>query len=330
MKKISTLVGIIIIVVTVVVLFGGVFAWQYFTAKTQPIAITQQTQNQTNQTAGWKTYTDTQSGVSFMYPPIFSLKQDGANIILGHSINYTHPNPCDFKGDALPLDKLSDFGVTIAVSNKNLSDTEKDNFVWNYDKFNVGSLNGLKGESGIEGCGQYTYLFPISENSTLVIKRAYITEFKPIISDYQKYLALPGIINPAQEEEYFTKIISTFKFTTPVDQAAGQSVLPIKIGQCSKTTVLKIGTRLTSGINGPDIAGSGSAINYSNGGYQVSYDTIPGIESSRAGDEINLCLISIPENCPAGDERGKIYKATNLRTGGSWELPDSEHSCGGA
>ena len=32
----------------------------------------------------------------------------------------------------------------------------------------------------------------------------------------------------------------------------------------------------------------------------------------------------------AGDNRGKIYTTTNLRTLDSWTLTDSEHSCGGA
>jgi hypothetical protein len=41
-------------------------------------------------------------------------------------------------------------------------------------------------------------------------------------------------------------------------------------------------------------------------------------------------LVSIPKGCPKGDHRGKIYKATNLRTHGQWTLPDAEHSCGGA
>jgi hypothetical protein len=111
------------------------------------------------------------------------------------------------------MDKLFDFSVTITVYNKNLADTEKDNFVWSYEKFDVGSLYGFKGEVGMEGCGSYIYLFPISENKTLVVRRPYVTEFNPIISDYQKYLALPGIINPTQEENYFNQILSTFKFT---------------------------------------------------------------------------------------------------------------------
>jgi hypothetical protein len=43
-----------------------------------------------------------------------------------------------------------------------------------------------------------------------------------------------------------------------------------------------------------------------------------------------LCLTGIPDECPPGDDRGKTYKATNLRTKKSWEAMDSEHMCGGA
>jgi len=99
--------------------------------------------------------------------------------------------------------------------------------------------------------------------------------------------------------------------------------LPTEIGACSETTIEDIGYRLGD----PD---SGSAISYANGGGQVSYDTIPEIHRSRVGDPVRLCLVSLPEDCPPGDDRGKVYSATNLRTGESWEAPDSQHSCGGA
>jgi hypothetical protein len=107
-----------------------------------------------------------------------------------------------------------------------------------------------------------------------------------------------------------------------LDQAEAAG-LPAEIGQCSETTIEEIGYRLGD----PD---SGSAISYANGGVQVSYDTIPEIHRSRVGDTVKLCLVSVPEDCPPGDDRGKIYSATNLRTGESWEAPDSQHSCGGA
>lgn len=105
---------------------------------------------------------------------------------------------------------------------------------------------------------------------------------------------------------------------------------PTRVGACVKTSIKSIGTRLSDGATGKPVPGSGSAVNYADGGYGVSYSTIPAIERSRRGDPIHLCLIRIPTGCPKGDDRGKEYKATNLRTRRSWTLPDSEHSCGGA
>ncbi len=106
-------------------------------------------------------------------------------------------------------------------------------------------------------------------------------------------------------------------------EQARADALPTEVGACSETTIADIGYRLGD----PD---SGSAISYANGGVQVSYDTIPEIHRSRIGDPVKLCLVSIPEDCPPGDDRGKVYSASNLRTGESWEAPDSQHSCGGA
>ena len=107
-------------------------------------------------------------------------------------------------------------------------------------------------------------------------------------------------------------------------------VLPTKVGSCVITQVESISTRLTDALTDQPIPNSGSEINYINGGQQVSYDTEPGIEDSNVGDRVRLCLTYIPQDCPPGDDRGKIYKATNLRTGATWELPDAEHECGGA
>ena len=100
--------------------------------------------------------------------------------------------------------------------------------------------------------------------------------------------------------------------------------VPAKVGQCVLTSVKAIGTRLEG------VAGSGSAIVYSDGLSQVSYDHVPGIESSRPGDKVNVCLFQLPVDCPKGDDRGKMYKVTNLRTKQTWLEADSEHSCGGA
>ena len=106
--------------------------------------------------------------------------------------------------------------------------------------------------------------------------------------------------------------------------------LPTRVGQCVKTTVKSVETRLVDGSTNQPVAGSGSAISFANGGYQVSYSQLPSVNSSRAGDPVEICLVSLPRDCPPGDDRGREYRTTNLRTHKSWRLPDSEHSCGGA
>jgi hypothetical protein len=112
--------------------------------------------------------------------------------------------------------------------------------------------------------------------------------------------------------------------------AAVAAPLPAAVGQCSDTTIAKIGERLEDGVTGEPMAGSGSAVTFANRGYQVSYDEEAAIQHSRRGDPVRICLVKLPQNCPRGDHRGRIYTTTNLRTGETWTLPDSEHSCGGA
>lgn len=107
---------------------------------------------------------------------------------------------------------------------------------------------------------------------------------------------------------------------------------PTLVGDCTLTRVKEKGTRLQepTADGYVDVPGSGSAVVFENGIAQVSYNTVAAVESSSAGDPVKLCLIQVPASCPAGDERGKIYSALDLKTGAQWFLPDSEHSCGGA
>lgn len=98
----------------------------------------------------------------------------------------------------------------------------------------------------------------------------------------------------------------------------------LQVGACVDTTVRLTGPRLEG------VADSGSTVIYANGVSQVTYDVTPGITNSQIGDAVHLCLVSVSQNCPPGDERGKVYSAINNRTHESWTAPDSEHSCGGA
>jgi hypothetical protein len=107
-------------------------------------------------------------------------------------------------------------------------------------------------------------------------------------------------------------------------EAASAAGLPRRVGQCVQTRVKEVATRLE---NTP---GSGSAIDFENGGYQVSYEQVEEVDRSRPGDPVTMCLVSIPKGCPPGDNRGREYCTTNKRTGQSWTLRDAEHMCGGA
>lgn len=112
--------------------------------------------------------------------------------------------------------------------------------------------------------------------------------------------------------------------TQTATQVAQAGATPTHVGDCVETSVREIASRLEGMPN------SGSAISYANNIYQVSYDMIDGVTHSRVGDPIHLCLVSLPENCPPGDDRGKTYRATNGRTHEAWTAADAEHMCGGA
>jgi hypothetical protein len=113
--------------------------------------------------------------------------------------------------------------------------------------------------------------------------------------------------------------------------AALAAVPPTQVGQCSDTFIQRVGTRLMDGQTGAAIPGSGTAVKLTNGIYLVSYEDVPQLSrDSRVEDKVKLCLLSIPENCPPDDDRGRFYSLLNYRTEGYVELPDSQHMCGGA
>jgi len=99
------------------------------------------------------------------------------------------------------------------------------------------------------------------------------------------------------------------------------------VGQCETAKIEWIGTRLTLTEGEPP---NGTAVSFTDGVYQVSYDRVAAVLASRVGDPVRVCLGSIPRHCPVGDDRGRFYRITNLRTGGKWYLPDAQHMCGGA
>jgi hypothetical protein len=109
-----------------------------------------------------------------------------------------------------------------------------------------------------------------------------------------------------------------------------ESGLPNAVGQCVETTILTISDRFGNDVRIDPNDRSGTRVNFSNGGGQVSYAVESSIDRSKVGDKVRMCLVSLPKNCPAGDDRGRVYNTRNLRTGEAWTLSDSQHECGGA
>ena len=115
-----------------------------------------------------------------------------------------------------------------------------------------------------------------------------------------------------------------------VPSPANSAPPPTQVGKCADTFIQRTGTRLVDGSTGTPIAGSGTSVNLTNGIYLVSYEDIVQVQRSRPGDKVKLCLLEIPEDCPPGDDRGRVYSLLNYRTNGYTEMPDSQHMCGGA
>ena len=123
-------------------------------------------------------------------------------------------------------------------------------------------------------------------------------------------------------------VVTGLTLTSQTAPAGRMNLVPTKPGTCVFTRIKEVTTRLSDGRR--PIPDSGSAVILANGVYGVSYDTVPEVQRARAGDRVMACLVRLPQDCPPGDHRGKLYTTTDLRTEESWTLPDAEHSCGGA
>jgi len=118
-------------------------------------------------------------------------------------------------------------------------------------------------------------------------------------------------------------------FAAAASKAVDQP-MPKTLGQCALTHIAALTTRLGEDPLESADPSAGSLVRFSNDGIQVSYDRDYGLANSQAGDPVVVCLITIPRDCPAGDERGRVYYGVDLNLRGSWVLPDSQHMCGGA
>lgn len=90
------------------------------------------------------------------------------------------------------------------------------------------------------------------------------------------------------------------------------------IGSCVRTRVDLIG--------GPADAAM-PVIRYRDGVIQAFDGDSLGHLETRAGDPVQLCLVSFKRDCGEEDLPGRTYATGNLRTGAAWTLPDVRSSC---
>lgn len=127
---------------------------------------------------------------------------------------------------------------------------------------------------------------------------------------------------------YATGMIGRKAAALARDPRGVATALPEKPGQCARTRIDKVSTRFGEPLNFSN-RDDGIVIGYENGGHQVSYSR-EGLRDILAGHEVVICLMSIPRDCPEGDERGRIYYTLDIETFTEWTMPDSSHFCGGA
>lgn len=116
--------------------------------------------------------------------------------------------------------------------------------------------------------------------------------------------------------------------------AFAAELVPQQVGQCTLTTISDLGYKLETNDDRGRVQTildpSRDEVRYVDGIEQYSMTKLAGLKGARKGDPVKLCLTEVPDECPPGDDRGKVFKATDLKTGKSWEAMNSEHDCGGA
>lgn len=128
--------------------------------------------------------------------------------------------------------------------------------------------------------------------------------------------------------------------TLTASRPAKSSGLPVRPGDCVTTRIVDKNTRF-EGVT-PGETGGEISVSLANG-IGLYLTSIPHLSSEAnadaymartldfaKGDKVSLCLISLPEDCPPGDDRGKIYAVNNLKNQMSFTGVDAWHLCGGA
>ena len=200
-KGISTLVGIIIIVVVALILFGGIFAWQYYFVKTNNQSFVASAP-QDLRTTGWKTYTNTEYGFQMKYPEDLKIEEIPAGMYPSTLLRFY--NETYIVGN--PFAMTNNFTIDSVENTSNLTAQQ---IIEASGEVNLAGGNTLKTLSDITVSGvkgkKVSY-----ENDSRATFIAYVIRSNMVYNfgcDHQKTSALK------YDCSTFDQMLSTFKFT---------------------------------------------------------------------------------------------------------------------
>lgn len=103
----------------------------------------------------------------------------------------------------------------------------------------------------------------------------------------------------------------------------------LKAGECSLFRAVEVscGPEEASGGDCIPMLGGGSHIVLSDDLRGLSAEDIGAVASTRRGDPMLACKGAPAPRCAAGDTRGHFWTITNYRTGDSWQMADTVHTC---
>ncbi|MDQ6985874.1 MAG: hypothetical protein Q9M91_00270 [Candidatus Dojkabacteria bacterium] len=151
------------------------------------------------------------------------------NATIMHSVYYPHQNVCEMRDyDYREIENIVDVRFDIIRSryeiyasaelyapiltdNNYISEAGEVTLVPGFiEEYSTGTMTGYSIYTGAEGCGEYTYLFPIDENNTLIITRLQVGEFGYAAGDLaEEYMSVDGVVLPEEEERLFNEIVES-------------------------------------------------------------------------------------------------------------------------
>jgi len=205
---------ILVVAIALMVIAGGVLAWQYWPEQVEQEAIVEQEIEQEpsviDETADWQIYRNEEYGFEMGYPNKLTVIEDQKPniVVFNHFIPYENRGDCDMLGGIEIFTTLDDFNVSLEIVSPAVIPGYSDG------DSQIGDIQGIRVYNGVEWCGNMVYYFPLGEDRTLIIRRAMIQALSGNASywDEEEILSIKGVISAEEAEEIFNHMLSTFKF----------------------------------------------------------------------------------------------------------------------